>query len=323
MVLQDLTGPFRAIAESTPDAVVITDHNLNIIFWNNGAEKIFGYTADEVIGMQSTMLSPKRYKKLVASITAKARKDDIARYPGKTSDMVGIKKNGSEFAIEVSNFFWKQEGAFCYGAIIRDITRRKKAEMALEEARNVLEDRVRDRTATLTKTNEELRTTIATLKRAERELQKKGTELKKKTAHLEEANIALKVLLQKRDEDRNDMEEKILSNVRVLIDPYLDKLKHSCRKCDRNMYIDILDAHLKDITAPFAKRLASSQFNFTASEIQIAKFIRAGKRSKEIADLLNVSVNTVKFHRNNIRKKLGISSSKKSLQAFLAQFEKE
>jgi len=225
VVLQELTGPFRAIAESTPDAVVITDNDLKIIFWNNGARKIFGYSKEEVLGKSSIMLVSERYRERIKLATEKSSINNISSYPGRTNEMYGIKKDGREFSMEVSNFFWKTEGKFCFGAIIRDITMRKKAEKVLKDSHNALELRVQERTSTLTKTNEELSQVIGNLKKAEQEVQKREKELKQKTNNLQEANIALKVLLRKREEDKQELEEKILSNVRMLIDPYFEMIK--------------------------------------------------------------------------------------------------
>ena len=158
---------------------------------------------------------------------------------------------------------------------------------------------------------------ITEMKQTEDELREREKELKNKTKNLEEINTALKVLLQKREEDKIEIEEKILSNVREFIEPYLEKLKNSELTERQKIYADILESNLNDIISPFMSRLSSKYLKLTPTEIQIANLVRQGRRTKDIADLLNLSTRTVKFHRENIRKKIGIKNNKANLRSHL------
>ena len=81
-------------------------------------------------------------------------------------------------------------------------------------------------------------------------------ELCAKTSRLEEFNAALNVLLKKREEDRTELEESILLNVKSLIVPYVEKLKPSRFGGDQMTYLSILESHMQDITSPFTKRIS-------------------------------------------------------------------
>nr|WP_319492337.1 PAS domain S-box protein [uncultured Desulfobacter sp.] len=151
-------------------------------------------------------------------------------------------------------------------------------------------------------------------KQIEKNLEKK---VKVRTAELEDMNAALKVLLQKRQDDKGEMEDRIFTNNRLLISPLLDNLKKSLsREHDREM-IDILEAELKNLISPFSKKLSDQMINLTPTEIHVANLIKAGKINKEIASLLNSSVHTIARHRENIRKKTGLKNKKTNLRTFL------
>jgi DNA-binding NarL/FixJ family response regulator len=154
-------------------------------------------------------------------------------------------------------------------------------------------------------------------KKAEDELKQSEKELQFKSKILEEANIALKVLLKHREEDRSAMEENILSNVRKLVLPSIDKLK-TLKLTEMQMeHIEIIENHLKEIVSPFLHNLTTVHYNLTPREIQIATLIKEGKTTKEMTEYLNISATAVDFHRKNIRFKLGIKNEKTNLRSLL------
>jgi DNA-binding NarL/FixJ family response regulator len=153
---------------------------------------------------------------------------------------------------------------------------------------------------------------------AERNERKKAeNELRLKSKSLEEANTALKVLLQHRDEDRKAMEEKVITNVKKLALPYIDKLKKLKLNENQLAYVNIVENHLKDIISPFLHNLTIEHLDLTPREIQITSLVKEGKTTKEITDFLNISATAVDFHRKNIRMKLGIKNKKTNLRSFL------
>ncbi len=156
-------------------------------------------------------------------------------------------------------------------------------------------------------------------------LQQANTELEQRvearTVELEKANIALHVLLEKRDQDKKEFEARIVSNVKTLILPYLEKLKKGQLPENRKAYVNIIETNLNELISPFAHGVSHKYFNLTPTEIQIADLIKQGHTTKEIAEFLNVSAKTVEFHRDNIRKKLGIKNKKINLRTHLLSFK--
>lgn len=146
---------------------------------------------------------------------------------------------------------------------------------------------------------------------------KKQQELITKSKELEEVNAALRVLLKKREEDQIELEERVLSNVKHNIEPYLEKLQQSSLNERQKTYIEIIQTNLNDIISPFARNLSSVYYHLTPQEIQIAGLVKEGKTNKDIAAIMSLSLKTIEFHRTNIRKKLGLKTRKANLRSYL------
>lgn len=155
-------------------------------------------------------------------------------------------------------------------------------------------------------------------KMAEEELRKREQALELKSRGLEEANTALKVLLQHREEDKATLEEQVLTNVRKLVLPYLENLKHLHLNENQAAQVKIAEENLKKIVSPFLRNLASNYLELTPREIQVANLVKEGKTTKEMTEILNISATAVDFHRKNLRSKFGIKNKKTNLMAFLS-----
>ena len=158
---------------------------------------------------------------------------------------------------------------------------------------------------------------ITKRKTAQKVSRKKQQELETKSKELEEVNAALRVLLKKRDEDKTDIEERVLSNVKNNIEPYLEKLKSGSLNKRQQTCIEIIETNLNEIISPFARNLSSIYYHLTPQEIQIAGLVKQGKTNKEIAAIMGLSLKTIEFHRTNIRKKLGLKNRKANLRTYL------
>lgn len=163
-------------------------------------------------------------------------------------------------------------------------------------------------------------TDITAWKKAEEELKNREQELKIKTLNLEELNTALRVLLKQRENDREELEEKVLTNIKEFVLPYVEKTRTGKVDPKSLAYLGILESNLKDIIAPFSRKLSSKYVNLTPKEIQIANFIKEGKTSKEIADIMNVSKSAVDIHRYRLRNKLGLNNQKANLKSHLTHY---
>ncbi len=160
-------------------------------------------------------------------------------------------------------------------------------------------------------------------KQAEDALRKREAELAAQSRHLEEVNAALNVLLKRREEDKVDLEERVLANVKELVLPYVEKLKSSSSYSEQMTLVGILESNIKEIVSPFVTKLSSRFLSLTPTEIQVASLIRDGKSSKEIAALINASENTVRSHRFHIRSKLGIKHKKVNMMSYLKSLHNE
>jgi DNA-binding NarL/FixJ family response regulator len=186
---------------------------------------------------------------------------------------------------------------------IANALRRRDLEQHERQYREDLEKAVLERTAELTKSNEQLKI--------------KTGELRIQAQELNELNSTLRVLLKKREEDKNAIEEKVLSNIKHVSVPYIEKLKQSSLNNEQVKYLNILETNLNDIVSSFAKELSSKYMGLSPTEIQVANLVKEGKQTKEIADILNLSPNTIVSHRYKIRSKLGLKNKKVNLRTYL------
>ena len=125
---------FRSVAQAAVDAIISINSSDQITFWNHGAQKIFGYTEEEILRKPAAMLMPERYRE--------AHRNGIDRYLGtgrkvligRILEVQGLRKNGEEFPLELSLSTWKTGEEVFFTGIIRDISDRKAAEKALEKS---------------------------------------------------------------------------------------------------------------------------------------------------------------------------------------------
>jgi PAS domain S-box-containing protein len=141
--------------------------------------------------------------------------------------------------------------------------------------------------------------------------------LKGERENLAETNAALRVLLRQRGEDRKELEEALLINVKNSVAPYVDKLMKTRLTPDQLVLLENIESHLTEITSPLLRKLANQFLVLTPMEIRVAGFIRDGKTTKEIAQILHASEKSVLFHRQNIRGKLGLKRKKVNLRSHL------
>lgn len=154
-------------------------------------------------------------------------------------------------------------------------------------------------------------------------LEKKEVELRAERERLEETNIALRVLLRQREEDKNRIEETIYTNVDRLVLPYVERLMQGRLSEKQKTLTEVIDTNLRDIISPFLRSLTALSLLLTPQEIEVANMVRSGRTSKEIAEVLGISVSGVDFHRKRLRHKLGLTNSAKNLRSYLLSLEND
>jgi DNA-binding CsgD family transcriptional regulator len=180
----------------------------------------------------------------------------------------------------------KEENGVIAGLVVmgRDISTRKEIEASLLESQNVLELRSKE---------------------------------------LEETNSALRIILRQSEANKKEMEEQMSSNIRQLVMPYLQLLKKEIKANDNMAYLNIIETNLREICSSFSAKLSHRYAELSPKEILVANLVKEGRQDKSIAEALYLSVGTIKAHRRNIRKKLGIAGKKTNLRVFLSPLENE
>ncbi len=131
--LQASEQRWHAVVESANDAIVAADASGVINSWNRSAESLFGYRADEAIGESLTLIIPERFRELHTAEWGNSIATERPTVIGRTIEVAAVRKDGSELPVELSLGAWENDGGRLYTAIIRDISERKAARVALEE----------------------------------------------------------------------------------------------------------------------------------------------------------------------------------------------
>jgi PAS domain S-box-containing protein len=316
--LRESEGRYRLMLESSPDPIVVYDMHGVATYVNPAFEQTFGMSRDQLLGKHIDFVPEESWPETKAAIESMLRGEKIKLFETKR-----LTKKGKVLDVQISSTLYPGRDGKAAGNIVtlRDISALKKAEEELKKYRAHLEELVEERTAELAKTNKQLEQEIEERKRAEGKIKKREIELEAQSHHLEEVNTALKVLLKQREEDKEELGEHVLSNIKELVSPYVDSLKKSRLTTRQITLINILESNLTNITSPFISKLSSRYFNLTPMEIKVANLVKEGKTNKEISDLLFLSKNTILFHRHNIRSKLGLKNKKINLRSHLLSYD--
>jgi PAS domain S-box-containing protein len=318
-VLRASEERYRLLLESSPDPVVVYNVQGEAMYVNPAFEQTFGLRREELIGKQIDFVPEESWPETREAIENMLKGQKIQLFATKR-----LTRDGRKLDVQLSStLYYTQDGSPAGNIVtLRDISAQVRAERELRNYHDHLEDLVAERTAELAAANAKLAQQIEDRKRVEAKLRKRETELKAQSLHLEEVNTALKVLLKQREEDKKELGEVVLSNIKELIDPYLDRLKKSRLTSMQKTMVDILESNLDNIVSPFISRLSSKYINLTPTEIRVANLVKEGRTNKEMAELLYLSKNTILFHRQNIRSKLGLKKTKTNLRSHLLSYEK-
>ncbi|MGC9516782.1 MAG: PAS domain S-box protein [Methanomicrobiales archaeon] len=140
VIIEKSEKKFKSVVQTAVEAIITLSYDGNIVSWNKGAEKIFGYKEEEVTGKHITVIMPKRYRqRFKESFSRFSPSDASQEYLSKMKDMNALRKDGSEFPFDISIVNWKAGGELFFTAIIRDISERKKFESALKNSKKRFE----------------------------------------------------------------------------------------------------------------------------------------------------------------------------------------
>ena len=131
---------YREIINTSIDGVISVDSHMKILVWNQGAERIFGYTGKDMLGQTMIKIVPERYREVMSKGFAQFVRTGSGPAVGEVLELDGLTKEGKEVSIELSLASRKVGETYIATAVIRDITQRKRVEEALRET----EERHRD-----------------------------------------------------------------------------------------------------------------------------------------------------------------------------------
>lgn len=331
--LRDSEQKLYSLIEGSPIPAFVIGNDHRVLHWNRALEELSGIRAGDIVGTNKHWRAFYDHERpCMADLLVEGAQDRIPRwYEGKfvKSRLIGDAYEATDFfpalgtdgrwlrftAALIRNLQGNSIGAL---ETLEDVTDRKRAEEALQKAYDGLEIRVQERTRELSESSRALQAEVMERQQKEKELKDREKELKIKSERLEEMNTALKVLLEQRDQDRKELEENILGNVKELIQPYIDNLKKTPLNETQLSHLEVVETNLGNIISPFLRSLKSKYLNLTPRETQVATLIKEGRTSKDISGLLNMSLPAVEFHRSNIRKKIGLRNKKANLRSHLS-----
>ena len=170
-LLEQSEQRFRSVAQTAVDGIISVDRAETVVFWNAGAERIFGYSSGEMLGQPISRIIPERFAErhqVHFQETLASTQADFVRPP---REVLGRHKDGREIPLELSIARWRTAADIYFTTIIRDIADRKKAETDLRRAHDELETRVQQRTAELENAVKLLEAEVCSRKQAERHSQ--------------------------------------------------------------------------------------------------------------------------------------------------------
>jgi PAS domain S-box-containing protein len=310
---------YRTLLESSPDPIVVYDMQGVATYVNPAFEQTFQLSREELLGKQIDFVPPENLTETKAAIRRMQSGQKIHLFETRR-----YTRDGRILDVQLSSTLYQGDDGRPLGNIVtlRDISSRKQVEIELQRYRSQLEDLVAERTADLKSANKQLEQEIEDRKRAEKTLRARERQLQAQSDHLAEVNTALRVLLRQREEDRKELGQLVLRNVKELVNPYLQRLISGRMSTQQRTLAQILETNINNIVSPFVDRLSSGLARLTPVEIRVASLIKEGMTNKEIAEILLVSKNTVLFHRHNIRDKLGLKNKKINLRSHLLSLTK-
>jgi PAS domain S-box-containing protein len=161
--LRESEERFRSVAQTANDAIISSDREGKIISWNKGARRMFGYQEEETVGEPLTILMPEKYRQAHQTGLDRFLSTGEAKFIGKTMELKGLRKNGSEFSLDFSLSSWEIGKKTFFTAIIRDITDRILGEEELRQAKDKAEKATQLKDRFLSRAAHDLRAPVGSI----------------------------------------------------------------------------------------------------------------------------------------------------------------
>lgn len=156
---------------------------------------------------------------------------------------------------------------------------------------------------------------ISSRLRVEEALKRACADLAKDKRRLEEKNIALREAMYAVEAEKVRLKDDMVANVNETVMPILKRMRMANPRPSK--HIELLEKTLGVLVSSFGRKITERELRLTPKEIEISNMVKAGMTTKEIADLMGTSVQTIDKHRNNIRRKLGLSKKGVNLASYL------
>ncbi|MCB2191030.1 MAG: PAS domain S-box protein [Deltaproteobacteria bacterium] len=280
--LRESEERFKTTFENAPVGIILADFDGTFKSANKKMYEMFGY--DYNLDAEENIVIEKITHKDDEHTIEWFRKLTSHEIDNYTIEKRYVRKDGSTMwgrATVVAIYSQTNQPKYIL-VIIEDVSRVKKFEKELRSANYMLEKRVRER-----------------------------------TDELEKLNVALRVLLDHREKEKEALEETIASTATVQITPFIDRLKKNNLSESQNSLLTMIENGLKEMVSPFSGKLNTKLSGLTPREKEVALLIRDGFTNAAAADALAISEHSVAFHRQNVRRKLGLKNTKANLTSYL------
>jgi len=249
----------------------------NISGFDRGMLDILGYSAEELMGMGN--------RALMDTATARMAFNTFKQVyrTGKSiqrQEWKLIRKDGTTRVVKISVALMKNKYGIPEGfvGIVQDHTKHRQITYRLKEAKNTLRDDKR---------------------------------------RCKEMKTALRFLMKNQEDLQEELAEDMLTQVKTSVLPHIEWLLEKKLSSNARARVLLMQSNLINLMSPFARKMTSTYYNLTRTELEVADLVKFGRSNKEIASILGLALKTVETHRNKIRRKLGISNTKINLRTYL------
>lgn len=298
---------FKILVDNANIGICIVRKDMCHAYANRKYCEITGYSASELekIRIAKLILTDKRetFKNMYQLFF----RDEINME--KSFIAMAIRKDGKRCSIDCSSAITIWQGKPAIQWIVRDNTENLERENRIKANNKLLRDRIENVTAELIASSERLN-------KNQRELISHKLEIEKVNKELLQTNRAMSILARNIDKKKKEVEQKTAYMVLTKIIPIINDLKKQKGIQKYIAEIEVLDTYIKGL-APESDLHNKIVINLSAKEMRIAALIKNGMSSQKIADVLHISLETVKTHRKKIRRKLRINNSNTNLTSYL------